>query len=164
MTHAGMLDLTPDDFLIARLLNVPAKHASLTCPGVVMCDAATMTCPRCSMCGAPGTVLLGTTPDTGWMFDKINAFVPGTTLGTTDISCGDAMPTYNTTGTNTYTQAHKDCIKAFLNELAQTPAPPGGWPCTPMPMTPTGGTGGAGGAGAGGAGAGGAPMAGSGGT
>ena len=31
------------------------------------------------------------------------------------------MPTYNTPGTASYTQAHKDCLKLFFTELAKTP-------------------------------------------
>jgi hypothetical protein len=168
-TRAGELDLTADDFLIARLLNVPAAN-DLTCPGNVVCDPAAMTCAVCAMCTAPKKRLIDTTaPDTGWLFDKIEPFVPGTTTGTMSMGCGDAMPTYNTTGTGNYTQAHKDCLKMFFNRIRQTA---GSWPCAIAPPMGGSGGGGAGGAGAGGAGAGGAgaggqlmaPMAGSGGT
>jgi hypothetical protein len=54
-------------------------------------------------------------------------FIPGLTTTTLDIGCGTAMPNYNTTGTNTYTQAHKDCLRTFFLALARIP---GDWPCT----------------------------------
>jgi hypothetical protein len=71
--------------------------------------------------------LLGTAaPGTGSIFDKMAPFVPGTTTSTLPIGCGDAMPNFNTTGIEYYTQAHKDCLIAFFTLLAKTP---GSWPC-----------------------------------
>jgi hypothetical protein len=160
-TQAGELDLTADDFLISRLLNVPAAH-DLTCPGNVVCDPAASTCPNCAMCGAPGRLLIDkSSPGTGWIFDKIAPFVPGTTTGTMNIGCGDAMPTFNTTGTATFSQDHKNCLIEFFTEIAKTP---GTWPCVGPPPAGGSGGGGAGGAGSAGAGSGGMPMAGTGGT
>ena len=60
------------------------------------------------------------------MFDTLHPFVPGVTTTTENIGCGDSMPTFNTTGTAGYTQAHKDCLITFFTELAKTP---GNWPC-----------------------------------
>jgi hypothetical protein len=145
--HAGDLDMTPDDLLIARLLDVPAKF-SIDCPGNVTCDRTAMTCAECAMCGtAPKVVVSTDAPGTGHIFDKIAPFIPGTTLSTMDIGCGKAMPTYNTTGTNTYTQVHKDCLVMFFTALARTP---GTWPCTMPTAGGSGGTGGASTAGSGG--------------
>jgi hypothetical protein len=138
---------TPDLLFASRLLNVPASREILC--GTAMCDPAAMTCDKCTSCAATPPVLVSTqTPGQGWIFEKINAFIPGTTTATTSIGCGDAMPTYNTSNTNFYSQANKDCLIQFFTALAMTP---GTWPCGQA----TGGTGG-GGAGGGGAGAGGA--------
>ncbi|HEX6275156.1 MAG TPA: hypothetical protein VFZ53_19085, partial [Polyangiaceae bacterium] len=157
-TAAGDLDLTTildtmaeDPFFISRLLNVPAAH-KITC-GTEECVTAVggSTCEDCAMCSVPSKVLIDTSmPGQGWVFDKINAFIPGTTTTTTSIGCGDAMPTYNTPGTGSYTQAHKDCLIQFFTEIAKTP---GTWPC-----------GQTGGAGSGSGGSGGGAMAGSGGA
>jgi hypothetical protein len=134
-TAAGRLDLTTvnedlsdDLFFIARLLNVPAKH-EISCGATEPCVVDALggsTCSDCATC-VPGQVLVSTVaPGTGRLFDKLNAFIPGETLTTTSIGCGDAMPTYNTPGTANYTQAHKDCLIAFFTEIARTP---GTWPC-----------------------------------
>jgi hypothetical protein len=85
-------------------------------------------------------------------------FVPGMTTSTLGMGCGDAMPTYNTSGTQNYTAAHKQCLIDFFTAIASTP---GNWPCTVTP--PAGGAGG-GGAGGAGAGTGGAGTGGSGGA
>ena len=127
-THAGALDLTPDTFLASRLLNVPAKHASLSCPGLVECDPAAATCERCSAC-PPDALLIDTSdPESSWMLQSIEPFIPGVTTQTISIGCGDAMPTFNTTGTQSYHQGHKDCLRMFFLALAETP---GDWPCVP---------------------------------
>jgi uncharacterized membrane protein YgcG len=159
-------DLTEDQFFIARLLNVPAKY-EIDCPGNMECVTDAVggsTCPDCAMC-VPGKVLVSTTaPGTGWIFDKINAFIPGTTTATLDIGCGDAMPTYNTPGTANYSQDHKNCLIEFFTEVAKTP---GTWPCGQTGGAGSGAGGSAGaGAGSGGAaaGTGGASTAGAGGT
>lgn len=124
-TKAGELDLTPDSFLASRLLNVPAAH-DLTCPGQVECDPERPACEVCSQC--PREQLLINTSDlsSSWIFRKLEPFVPGVTTETSSIGCGDAMPTYNTTGTANYRQAHKDCLIEFFTALARTP---GNWPC-----------------------------------
>ncbi|HEX6275194.1 MAG TPA: hypothetical protein VFZ53_19275, partial [Polyangiaceae bacterium] len=133
-TAAGNLDLTTtldtmvdDPFFVARLLNVPAAHRINCGTDECVTDApGGATCEDCAMC-LPRHVLISTAaPGTGWLFDKINAFIPGTTLSTASIGCGDAMPTYNTPGTGSYTQAHKDCLIQFFTEVAKTPGP---WPC-----------------------------------
>jgi hypothetical protein len=123
--QAGALDLTPDDFLAARLLDVPAKH-EIVCTGATACDAAVPTCEKCAKC-VLGEVLISTAePGAGAMFDRMAPFIPGTTTSTFSLGCGDAMPTYNTTGTSSYTQADKDCLVRFFTALASTP---GTWPC-----------------------------------
>jgi hypothetical protein len=124
-TQAGNLNLTPDDFLVARLLNVPASF-KISCGAGVPCDPVSATCDKCASC-PPGAVLLSAAnPGEGRMFDTMHPFVPGTTTTTVNIGCGDVMPNFNTTGTASYTQAHKDCLIYFFTELAKTP---GNWPC-----------------------------------
>ena len=79
--QAGGLDLTPDEFLAARLLDVPAKH-DIDCAGGIACDAAAATCDKCSTC-VLGEVLVSTdAPGTGRMFDTMAPFVPGMTTTT----------------------------------------------------------------------------------
>jgi hypothetical protein len=137
---AGNLELTLDDLLIARVLNKPVNH-KIVC-GTDPCDPAAATCDKCDRCAGTSPVLLSTTSTAaapqGFLFEKMAQFVPGTTTITMNIGCGDAMPTYNTTGTANYTQENKDCLYTFFNEIAKTP---GTWPCA-IP----GGGGGAGGA------------------
>jgi hypothetical protein len=133
-TTAGGLDLTTinedmseDQFFIARLLNVPARHR-ISCNGqpCVADGPVGSTCDKCAMC-TPDKVLVSTeAPGTGWVFDTLAPFIPGTTTETLNIGCGDAMPTYNTAGTDGYTQAHKDCLIEFFTAIASTP---GTWPC-----------------------------------
>jgi hypothetical protein len=150
---AGELDLTPDDFLISRLLGVPAQY-DVTCDeDNAVCEPMSMTCAKCSMCGEKEDLIKPNAMNDGWVFKKLAPFVPPTQTTTLNIGCGDAMPTYNTTGTANYTQAHKDCLIKFFNAIAMTP---GTWPCV------TAGGGGSGGAPM--AGSGGMPMSGTGGT
>ena len=126
-TVAGALDLTADGFLASRLLDVPAKH-QIACPGNVTCDPALGTCAECAACPT-GALLIDTAdPESSWILGSMAPFIPGVTTGTLDIGCGDAMPTFNTTGTNTYSQAHKDCLREFFLALARIP---GDWPCVP---------------------------------
>ena len=123
--EAGRLDLTPNEFLAARLLDVPAKHY-IDCTGAIACDADVPTCEKCSKC-VLGEVLISTAaPGAGAMFDRMDPFVPGLTTSTFSVGCGDAMPTFNTTGTSSYTQENKDCLIRFFRLLASTP---GTWPC-----------------------------------
>jgi hypothetical protein len=126
-TAAGALDLTPDDHLAARLLDVPAKH-QLTCPGNVPCDPAQATCAACVECPIGALLIDTANPELSWILKTMEPFIPGTTTGTLSLGCGDAMPTFNTTGTATYTQTHKDCLREFFLALAATP---GDWPCVP---------------------------------
>ena len=67
-------------------------------------------------------------PESSWILQSMDPFIPGVTTTTLDIGCGDAMPTYNTTGTSNYNQEHKDCLRMFFLTLAQIP---GDWPCVP---------------------------------
>jgi hypothetical protein len=124
---AGQLDLTPDDLLVARLLNVRAAY-DITCFDGVACIPGEATCEECATC-IPGQVLLSAAnPGQGRMFDTLEPFIPGFQTTTLKTGCGDAMPTYNTTGTANYTQAHKDCLIKFFTAIANTP---GTWPCVP---------------------------------
>ena len=42
-----------DGLLIARLVDVPARHASITCSGTIdTCNPAAPTCTNCDMCEA----------------------------------------------------------------------------------------------------------------
>jgi hypothetical protein len=126
-TRAGQLDFTADDLLASRLLDVPAKH-DLVCPGNIVCDPAQATCPTCAECPSDALLIDTSDPSLSWILRTMEPFVPGTTTGTLNLECGDAMPTFNTTGTANYTQAHKDCLMAFFLALAATP---GDWPCVP---------------------------------
>ena len=72
-TKAGDLDLTPDDFLISRLLNKEPAH-KITCSAGVACEYEGLpmaTCDKCSMCmpaaGTPNVLLSHEMPGTGWM-------------------------------------------------------------------------------------------------
>lgn len=117
----------PDTLLASRLLDVPAKH-QLTCPGNLVCDAAQQTCANCAACPT-GALLIDTSdPESSWILGTMDPFIPGVTTSTLNTGCGDAMPTFNTTGTNTYSQAHKDCLRMFFLALAEIP---GDWPCVP---------------------------------
>jgi hypothetical protein len=55
----------------------------------------------CTMCPAGDKHIDTQTPTSSWLIKKMEPFVPGTTTTTMKTTCGDAMPTYNTTGTNT---------------------------------------------------------------
>jgi hypothetical protein len=158
------LDLqgTPDLLFASRLLNVPAARDILC--GTAMCDPAAATCDKCMACSPVRPVLISTqNPGQGWIFDKIAPYMPGTTVATLPIGCGDAMPTYNTSGTSAYTADHKACLIKFFTALAMTP---GTWPCGQSAGGSGGGGAGGGGAGAGAGGAGGGAglMSGAGGT
>jgi len=52
------------------------------------------------------------------MLRKMEAFVPGATTVTINMGCGDAMPTFNTTGTASYSQEQKDCLVRFFTDIA----------------------------------------------
>ncbi len=123
--RAGKLDLTPDDYLVARLLDVPASH-ELSCAPDVRCDPAAATCTNCEQCPSDARLIDTQNPASSWMIQKMDPFIPGTTAETLNMGCGDIMPTFNTTGTNNYSQGDKDCLIAFFTRLAQTP---GDWPC-----------------------------------
>jgi hypothetical protein len=143
------LDLTPNDSLIARILNVPAKHGSINCSGTIdQCVYTAPNCPACEDCPM-GDMLLSTTDfANSWIIKKMDAFDvanPGT--GYVDMRCGTAMPF--TPGNDGFTAERRDCLKSFFQWIATN-----GRPCTIAP--PAGGSGGGG--------AGGASTAGTGGT
>ena len=126
-TAAARLDLTLDDYLIARILDVPATLEHV--PGV----------PTCLPEGCPtGALLLDrSSPEDSWMMRKMEPFIPGTTDRTSDMGCGNAMPTFDTTGTWRYSDASKMCLIEFFRTLAREGAPcptaAGGEPPLPPP-------------------------------
>jgi hypothetical protein len=120
--EAGDLNLAMDDFLVARILNVHARleTAEPTSAGGF---------ERCVLPACPSDALLldQQSPADSWMFRKMADFIPGETTTTFDMGCGDAMPTYNTTGTSNYSSESKACLMEFFNNILRL-----GVPCPPV--------------------------------
>lgn len=149
----GELNLTPDDNLIARILEVPSKHESISCGGVP-CVPSAMTCEDCDTCpSGPSDVLLSKTNVSGsWIMQKMAAFDVSTPTTTVNMRCGDAMPV--PPRNSNFNEPKRQCLVDFFTWIAER-----GKKCdlgTPM--------GGAGGGGLGGAGSGGVATSGAGGT
>jgi hypothetical protein len=146
--NAG-LNITLDDLLIARILDVPAKHGSITCSGSTeTCNPTAPNCPNCMMCPPAGTMLVNSaTPASSWMIQKMDAFNVADINEVVQMGCGTAMP--YTPGNTGFTAERRDCLTKFFTWIATN-----GRKCTVMP--PAGGSGGGG--------AGGASTAGTGGT
>ena len=119
VSHAANLDLTPDDFLVARTLN---RRPLLTITRIDVGECRPEDCPS-----VEGTFLIdGDDPEQSWMLAKMAPFVPGITTNTLDMGCGDAMPTFNTTGIASYSDQTLGCLKDFFLAIAAN-----GMPCTP---------------------------------
>ena len=118
-TRAADLDLTFDDFLVARILNVRATFGYNPACVAVGCSS------DCTPSGCPTEALLvdQASPSSSWMFRKMDPFVPGVTTQTTDMGCGDVMPTYNTTGTNGYGPLSKACLTELFMNIARDGTP-----------------------------------------
>ncbi|HEX6272833.1 MAG TPA: hypothetical protein VFZ53_07335, partial [Polyangiaceae bacterium] len=109
-TRAGQLDLTPDDLLVGRILDVPASFA-FAGPGGASCLGAG--------CPTNGAMLINSfSASRSWILRKMEPFLPGTTMVTLDIGCGDAMPTFNVTGTESFTATDKACLTEFFTNVA----------------------------------------------
>jgi hypothetical protein len=133
-TRAAALDLTPDDLLVARILGVPATFSMIGGPAAPCVPEA---------CPPFGTLLVDPiSPGDGWILSKIRPFAPGQTTATLDMGCGNAMPTFNTTGISSYDEASKACLADFFFGIgldgtscalpgagAQVPRPP---TCDPL--------------------------------
>jgi hypothetical protein len=104
-TRAADLDLTPDDFLVARILNVRATFDLY---------------PDCTPLGCPTEALLvdQASPSSCWMLRQMDPFVPGVTTGNDDMGCGIVMPNYNTTGTSGYGPLSKACLIELFTNIA----------------------------------------------
>jgi hypothetical protein len=57
-------------------------------------------------------------PEESWMIRKMEPFIPGVTIATTTMGCGNAMPTFDTTGTQDYSTESKSCLIQFFTRLA----------------------------------------------
>jgi hypothetical protein len=152
-SKSAQLDLTLDTLLIARIVEEPAKHVSINCPGSVKCDPAARTCDKCDRC-PPGALLLSKANiPNSWMIQKMNAFNFDSPSTAVEMGCGTSMP--YPPGNTGFTPDRKDCLTKFFTWIATN-----GRECD-LPMGGSGGGGaggasaGSGGAGSGGGGAGG---------
>lgn len=134
-SHVAGLDLTADERLIARVLEVPAKHAGTTCPGNVACVASMDTCEKCDTCPENALLVDRDAPDDSWILKKMEPFIPGTTMSNVDMRCGDSMPSWLTTPSaiRSYDASHKQCLTDFFREIATNTPDPERWPCTALP-------------------------------
>lgn len=144
-THSASLDLTLDPFLIARILEVPAKHEITCTGGLGRCDLMNPQCAECMMCpsGPTDLILSKTDPANSWIMVKMDRFNVDTPTTAPPIGCGTAMP-YPPGGTG-FTNERRDCLKRFFTWVANN-----GRACS----VAAGGMGGGGAGGAGTAGAG----------
>jgi len=142
-----------DGLLIARLVDVPAKHGSITCSGTTdICSHTAPTCDNCRMCSMTGDLLINkTTFADSWMVKKIDAFNVDNVMEVVQMGCGTAMPYMP--GNTGFTAERRNCLKSFFQWIATN-----GRKCEVA--APAGGSGGGGGAG----GSAGTPTAGAGGT
>lgn len=99
--ESGM-NLTPDDGLVGRLKDAPAKHED------IVCDAAGDICTPAT-CPPPGQALLVDSADytQSWILKKI---------GPADPMCGDQMP-----GGAYKTSNDMACIQALVQAIASLP-------------------------------------------
>ena len=139
------------EFLIARILDQPAKHGAITCSGSTeTCNYTAPTCDNCRDCPMGDKLVDSTNFANSWMILKMDAFDVANVNTTVQMQCGTAMP--YTPGNTGFTAERRDCLRKFFQWIATN-----GQKCDVAP--PAGGSGG-GGAG----GSGGAPTAGAGGT
>jgi hypothetical protein len=148
-TRSAQLDLTLDTLLIARILEEPAKHASIKC-GTANCDPAVVpaACEDCAMCpSGPTDVLLSkASPATSWIMTKMDRFNFDAPTSPPKIGCGTAMP--YPPGNTGFTPERKECLAKFFTWIATN-----GRECD-LPMGGSGGGGAGGASGGGGAGSG----------
>ncbi len=102
---ASDLDLTPDQGLRARLLNVQAKH------GDIDCDTNPDTFTECVPTTCPSAKLVNTAvPDASWILKK---------LAGTQGMCGDHMPLPpGDAGTTGWGPTAQSCVETFSLALA----------------------------------------------
>ncbi len=94
---ASGLDLTPDDWLVPRIRDVPARHGDIYC-GQELCDPDLLDCPV-------GVQLADTTDwETSWIYRKLTD--PG--------DCGVQMP-ISVAG---FTEEDRACFVALLKDIA----------------------------------------------
>src|SRR5688500_13119478 len=63
------------EYLIARILDVPAKHVDINCPGNVACDPAAPACANCMMCQPVGDFVIDSANvAASWMVQQMDAF------------------------------------------------------------------------------------------
>jgi hypothetical protein len=106
--HSAGLDLTGDDMLIARILDVPARFRDI---GVGNFECLPAGCPPLG-----STMLVDArSPEQSWMLRKMEPFVPGSTM-VTEIGCGTDMPW--DTGIMGYTEQAKACLIDFFLAIA----------------------------------------------
>jgi len=107
-TQIARLDLTPNEFLVARVLNVPASFGGIEVNGV---PCVPVGCPE------PGTKLLvdAENPLASWVIEKMEPFPPGSSENT-DIGCGFDMPM--PPGTAHYTEEAKQCLRTLFLAIA----------------------------------------------
>ena len=129
---AAGLSLVADTFLIGRILDVPATHASMpACPGNVRCDASMRTCDRCDRCPENALLIDRENPSESWILKKMEPFIPGTTTSNVNIGCGDTMPSLLTADTvRAYDDEDKRCLTDFFLYIAANTPNPTRWPCT----------------------------------
>jgi len=123
LQRAGLLDLTANDYLAARLVNVRVKLRmqlqTRSGSGPLSCVAAA--------CPTDALLIDQQSPEDSWILRKMEDFIPGVTTSTLDIGCGDAMPTFNTAGTGLYSDASKACLTELFMNVARR-----GTPCAPV--------------------------------
>lgn len=122
-SSAGSLDLTPDDFFVARTLNVRARMAVFR--NGVFCYPTT-TCPPF------GSALLidPNDPQASFMLQKMDGFTPDSRVDV-DAGCGTAMPMWASPATSGYTTAASACLESLFLTVASF-----GTPCTLPGQTP----------------------------
>jgi hypothetical protein len=139
--HLGGLDLTVNSLLIARVLDVPAKHTGSTCSGGVRCEASMATCDRCDRCPPNALLVDQENPAESWILKKMEQFIPGTMTANVNIGCGDTMPSFLGPGNIVaFSDDDKRCLNEFFLHIATQTPNPDRWPCTIAPAMPDGGT------------------------
>ena len=127
---AAGLDLRVDPLLIARILDVPASHGSITCPGNVPCVAAERTCDKCNACPENALLVNRQNPTESWISKKMELFIPGETTANVNIGCGDTMPSFLTNALiASFSNDDKRCLTEFFTHVATSTPNPERFPC-----------------------------------
>jgi hypothetical protein len=147
-TRSGNLDMTLDDLLIARIVDVPATHKISCGVGMGDCNLSAPQCEnKCNLCPTTRPMLVDkANPPSSWMIYKMEQFNLDTPSAAPEIGCGTAMP-YPPGGMG-FTAERRTCLTNFFTWVAAN-----GRPCE-VPMGGSGGGGAGGGAGSGAAGGG----------